>query len=456
MRIGGLAYLLGVALMGVTLSIELVLGIPFSFATIVLTGAALALAAVALRRPLARWRPELPDTRAQGVALVALAGAALVVVYLEALFRSARLSSLSAWDAWAFWVPKAKAIYFFGGLDEQFFRELANPSYPPLVPALEASAFHFMGSADVVTLHVQFWFFACGFAAAVAGLLAPRVSPYVLWPCIVLVLVTPRVVGRNLDPQADFLLDYFFALAALLVALWLVDREPWLLATASIFMAAALMTKREGQLLVACVVVAGAVASWRQWRYAWPRLALVAGVAVAALVPWRIWFSSRDLTGDLPSAGALALFHNFDRGWPAFQSAVTTLFDYDLWLVVVPLVGVGVLLAYLAGARTLPTYALTLYALVLARPRLGAVVVHGARASVRAGRGREPDRPALGLARRRLGGDPPAPARCRVARQPAGGGGVVRRVVPWLVVAAVVLAYPVTTLAQRRAELPDP
>ena len=237
MRIGGLAYLLGVALMGVTLSIELVLGIPFSFATIVLTGAALALAAAALRRPLARWRPELPDTRAQGVALVALAGAALVVVYLEALFRSARLSSLSAWDAWAFWVPKAKAIYFFGGLDEQFFRELANPSYPPLVPALEASAFHFMGSADVVTLNVQFWFFACGFAAAVAGLLAPRVSPYVLWPCIVLVLVTPRVVGRNLDPQADFLLDYFFALAALLVALWLVEREPWLLATASIFMA---------------------------------------------------------------------------------------------------------------------------------------------------------------------------------------------------------------------------
>ena len=174
-RIGGLAYLLGVALMGVTLSIELVLGIPFSFATIVLTGAALALAAVALRRPLARWRPELPDTRAQGVALVALAGAALVVVYLEALFRSARLSSLSAWDAWAFWVPKAKAIYFFGDLDEQFFRELANPSYPPLVPALEASAFHFMGSADVVTLNVQFWFFACGSPQRSRGC-SPRAS----------------------------------------------------------------------------------------------------------------------------------------------------------------------------------------------------------------------------------------------------------------------------------------
>jgi hypothetical protein len=365
-RSAGLAYFLGVGLMGTTLSIELVLGVPFSFATIVLTGVALGVAALALRRPLARWRPQLALGRVRGVGLVAVAFGALVVVYLEALFRSARLASLSAWDAWAFWVPKAKAIYFFGGLDEQFFRELANPSYPPFVPALEAAAFHFMGSADAVTLHVQFWFFACGFVAAVAGLLAPRVSPYALWPCLLLVLVAPRVVGRNLDPQADFLLDYFFALAALLVALWLVEREPWLLVAAGVLMAAAVMTKREGQLLVACVLLAGAIASWRQWRFAWPRLAVVAAVAIAALVPWRIWFSSRELTGDLPAAGALALFHNLDRGWPAFKSAATTLFDYDLWLIVVPLVGAGVVLAFLAGARLLPTYALALYALVLA------------------------------------------------------------------------------------------
>ena len=333
-RIGGLAYLIGVALVGVTLSIELVLGVPFSAATILLTGAALALAAVALRRTLARWRPELPDARAQGVWLVTLMGVALVVVYLEALFRSARLSALSAWDAWAFWVPKAKAIYFFGGLDEQFFRELANPSYPPLVPALEAAAFHFMGSADAVTLHLQFWFLACGFVAAVASLLAPRVHPLMLWPCLLLVLVAPRVVGRNLDPQADFILDYFFALAALLVALWLVDREPWLLMATALLMAAAVMTKRDGQLLVACIVLAGAIATWQQWRFAWPRLGLVAAVAIGMLVPWRIWYSSRDLTGDLPSAGALALFDNLDRGWPALESAITTVLDYDLWLVI--------------------------------------------------------------------------------------------------------------------------
>ena len=366
LRTAGLSYMIGVALLGALLSIELVLGVPFSLATVVLTGAVLAGAALVLRRPLARWHPEVPSERARGIGLVAIASGALIAVYLEALFRAGRLAGLSAWDAWAFWVPKAKAIYFFGGLDEQFFRELGNPTYPPLVPALEAATFHFMGSADAVTLHLQFWFFACGFVGAVASLLAPRVHAFALWPCLLLVLVAPRVVGRNLDPQADFLLDYFFALAALLVALWLVDREPWLLATASLFMGAAVLTKREGQLLVACIVVAGAVASWRQWRFAWPRLAIPAVFAIAAAVSWHAWFSSRHLSGDLPSGGALALFDDLDRGWPAFVSAVTTLFDYDLWLVIVPLVGVGVILAYLAGARTLPTYVLVLYALVLA------------------------------------------------------------------------------------------
>ena len=41
--------------------------------------------------------------------------AALVIVYFEALFRSGRLAGLFEWDGWAFWVPKAKAIYYFGG-----------------------------------------------------------------------------------------------------------------------------------------------------------------------------------------------------------------------------------------------------------------------------------------------------------------------------------------------------
>lgn len=363
-RDAGLAYMVGVALLGITLSIELVFGVPFTFATVVLTGVALVLVAAVLRGPLVSWRPAPTAAPTRGMAMVSAVFGLMIVVYLQALFRASRLSPLSAWDAWAFWVPKAKAIYFYGALDEQLFRELANPTYPPLVPAMEASAFLFMGAADVVTLHVQFWFFTCGFVAAVAGLLAPRIQPLLLWPFLLLVLVAPRVVGRTLDPQADFLLDYFFALAAVLVVLWLLEREPWLLATASTFLAGALLTKREGMLLVASIVVAALVASWHQRRFAWPRLALAAIAAAAVSVPWRMWFSSRELEGELPSAGVLALFDNLERTWPALEATTSIVFDYDLWLVIAPLAIVAVALAYLGGARVLPTYSIMLYGLV--------------------------------------------------------------------------------------------
>jgi hypothetical protein len=223
-----------------------------------------------------------------------------------------------------------------------------------------------MGSADVVTLHVQFWFFLTGFAAAVVGLLAPRVPHLLLWPFLILVLVAPRVVDRTLEPQADFLLDYFFALAALLVALWLLERRSWQIVCASLFLAGALVTKREGQLFAACIVVAALAASWPTRRFAWPRLGLAAACAVALAVPWRIWFLSHHLTGELPQSGVTGLLHTSDRAWPAFESVVSTVFDSDLWLVVPPLAAAAIVLAFLAGARVLPVYAALVYVVMVA------------------------------------------------------------------------------------------
>jgi hypothetical protein len=364
-RLAGLAYMLGIAALGVALTLVLVMGVPFSLATVLLTGLVLAAGGLGVGVRLGRPRPVLgPGPRRIGLAGAALA--ALVIVYLEALFRAARLSGLYAFDAWSFWVPKAKAIYFFGGLDEQFFSELPNPTYPPLVPTLEATAFHFMGSADVVTLHVQFWFLLAGFVAAVAGLLATRVPPVLLWTFALLALVSPRVVGRTLEPQADFTLDYLFALAALLVALWLLERRPWQLASATLFLGAIMLTKREGQLLAACVVAAALAASLREWRSAWPRLALVSACALAVALPWRVWYVSHDLTGEFPSSGVTGPLDNLDRAWPSLQSVLSAAFDADLWTVVLPLVIVALALAFVAGARVLPVYATFVYGLALA------------------------------------------------------------------------------------------
>jgi hypothetical protein len=364
-RLSGFAYMIGVAGLGVALSLELVVGVPVRLATVVLTCVALALAGLILGRLLGRDAPPLRRRVSFGLGLVSASYGALVAVYVEAVFRAGRLAPLSNYDGWAFWVPKAEAIYFFEGLDEQFFRELANPTYPPLVPALEAAAFHAMGSPDVVTLHVQFWFFLTGFVAAVAGLLAPRVHAALLWPVLLLVLVAPRVVARSLEPQADFMLDYFFALAALLVALWLVERRAWQLNVASLFLAGAMLTKRDGQLLAACVVVAALVASWGARRFAWPRIALAGGCALALAVPWRLWFTSRELHGELPASGFLGPFDHLDRPWPALQSVVRALLDFELWLLVLPLTGLAIALALLAGARVLPLYAALVYGLAV-------------------------------------------------------------------------------------------
>jgi hypothetical protein len=368
-RLAGLAYLLGVACVGVLLVNELVLGIPFAFATVVLTALIVFLAGVALGRALGRTLPPLRNPareRVRGPLLISAVGAGLVTVYLEALFRSGRLAGLSEWDSMAFWVPKAKAIYFFGGLDEAFFRTLAGPSYPPLIPSLEAASFEFMGSTDTVTLHLLFWFLFAGFIAAIAGLLAPRVPPLLLWPAVGLVLLAPRVYERVLDPQADFLLDYFWALAVLLIALWLLERRPWQIVLATLFLGAAMLTKREGYLLTACAIVAALLASRGEWRSVWPRLAIVGGCAVALTAPWRIWFESRHLPGEGAEAGGLGLLSHLDRLPSSTGLALESFFDPKRWLLVAPAVIIALCTAWLAGRRKLALYATLVYVLVLA------------------------------------------------------------------------------------------
>ena len=118
----------GVAALGVALSIELVLGVPFRLATVALTCVALTVAGLARGLGVGREHPFVRGGGSGGIGLVAAAYGALVVVYVEALFRAGRLAALSNYDGWGFWVPKAKAIYLFGGLDERFFRDLPNPT----------------------------------------------------------------------------------------------------------------------------------------------------------------------------------------------------------------------------------------------------------------------------------------------------------------------------------------
>jgi hypothetical protein len=86
---------------------------------------------------------------------------------------------------------------------------------------------------------------------------------------------------------------------------------------------------------------------------------------VALAIPWRFWFSSRDLEGEFPEAGVLGLLDHLDRPWPALTSVLGTAVDYDLWLLVLPLVAFAIVLAFVAGARLVPVYGLLLYGSML-------------------------------------------------------------------------------------------
>jgi hypothetical protein len=361
-RLLGVAYLLGVATTGAVWIFELVIGISFGLATII--GTAAVLVSIALfggyraghRLPPRSARWELPR-----LSLVGGVFTALIVVYLEGAFRSSRLAGLYQFDAWAFWVPKAKAIYYFGGFDEQFFRELINQAYPPLVPVQEAAAFHFMGAPDEVTLHLQFWFLLVGFITAVLGLLSGRVSPLFVWPPLLLMLVAPYVGGHFDHPTADFTLDELFAVAALLIGLWLIDRKDWQLVAAGVLLAGVMLTKREGYAFAASAIVAALVVTTRDRRAAWPKLIAVGVLAAVTTIPWRVLLAVRGLGGGGPEAGGTGLFSNLDRAWPSLRLALSTLFDYHLWLVVTPLAVVAILAAFAAGARVLPLYTALVY-----------------------------------------------------------------------------------------------
>lgn len=354
-RLAGLAYVLGVVAIGLLWSLLLIVAVPFSLGIVVGLPVVIAAgAAVAARRRGRPWPSRTPAGSHRRLVVTAF-GISASVLLLAGFFRAARLSGLYWWDAWSFWVPKAKAIYSFGSLDVGFFTTLPGSSYPPLIPVLDAAAFHVMGSADVVTLHVQYWLFGVAFVWALAGLLAERVRDWILWPFILLVLVAPRIGERFLVAEADLFLDYLFALASVLVLYWILDRERWQLAIAVALMSGMVLTKREGLLLAAVLVGAALLASARDWRAAWPALGVAAAAVAVVAAPWRVWYIAHGVAGEAPTDG-LDPTANAERLFPSFRLAFDVLLSSEYWSVLVSVALGALLLALLTRAYAVVVY----------------------------------------------------------------------------------------------------
>lgn len=348
-RLAGLAYLIGVAGIGAVWTLLLIVGVPFSLGLVIGLPLVVMLGAGFLARRRAPRRAVVERAKSQWTLAISTVGIAASGLLLMGSFRAARLSGLYWWDAWSFWVPKATAIYLLGEIDAGFFKELPAPAYPPLVPVLDAAAFHLMGSADVVTLHVQFWFFAVGFVWALAGLLVERAPAWIVWPFVLLILVAPRIGERFRIAEADLFLDCLFVIASVLVLFWILERERWQLVAAILLMSGMVLTKREGLLLVALLMIAAGIASARQWRSTWPALVGSALVVAVVAAPWRIWYTVHGVAGETPTEG-LAPTENVERLWPSLELAFDVLLSSKYWSVLIPVTIGALILAAFARA----------------------------------------------------------------------------------------------------------
>lgn len=332
--LGGVAYMCGLCSVSVLATLIPIYGGGLSAGVILALVAGVGvigvLVGVAKRRPLPVRESVRPP-----LDVVALVPMAVTGVLLALFFRVARIEPMTSWDAWAFWTTKAKAIYYFGGLDPTIFRQ-TWPSYPLLVPVLDAMNFRFMGSADTTALGVQWWLLAVGFVWAAAGLLRRVAPPRITWTFLALFAALPQLDDRLLERTADWPLDVFFGLAACAALAWVMTSESWLLAVFGLALAATLSTKREGQLLAVCLVIATFLA-----RPSRRRALAIVGIAIIAVVPdllWRQWWSSRHLAADTPPGGLVhATFANLGYAGSAFDLVARLLFDYHLWLGVAPL-----------------------------------------------------------------------------------------------------------------------
>jgi hypothetical protein len=338
----GLALMLGWTVTAVVVSLALTAGASASVAEI-LVGWALGagvLLLVGLRVPSAERAP-LGERRLTGRG-VALAAAAFVGAFLAELFRATRDSQTLHPDAWNFWLPKAETIAYFGGLDTQpgGFTSFTNADYPPLTPAMDAISFRFLGRVDPIALPAQHWVVAVAFFLAVAALLAPRVRPAFLWPGVAFAVMLPGFTGLIGSSLGDEPLAMLFTLCGVCFGLWLLGRDKRDLVLGAVFLAALSLTKNEGLMLSACLLLALFAVGLRRctWRLLLPLVLVVA----LPTVSWRLWLAANDVAAndayrfsDLIHLGYLS--DRLGRLGIALHGLVHYVFSTPRWLIAVPL-----------------------------------------------------------------------------------------------------------------------
>jgi hypothetical protein len=354
-RFVGLALALGWAVFAIVASGALVLGLSlFVWQIVALTGA-VAVAALLLQRERG-GEVALPEPAAMGWRGFLGAGAAAVLAsYLGLLvLRSLFAPADTNYDSWAFWLSKAQAIYFFGGLDTGpgGFTSFDNPEYPPAAPALDATVFRFAGGVETTALPFQHALLGGAFFVAAGALLSTRVQGWILWPSLLGLALAPNIAFYVEAALADLTVAFYIGLGAVACALWLIEEASGSLWLAGIFLAAASLTKTEGFMLSVVLVGALALASLVRPRRPWRSLLLLAAAPILALSLWKAWLAANDqplgsvLYSVSDALRPVYLAERLDRLTYAAGELIGLTFDPQRWLLIAPL-------ALLAGTLVL-------------------------------------------------------------------------------------------------------
>ena len=185
--------------------------------------------------------------------------------------------ALYEWDAWSFWIPKAKAIYYLRRASTSGSSPtLPGSSYPPLVPVLDAAAFHAHGqprrrhaARPVLVLRGRL---RRGRSPGCSRERVPRVDPLAVRAPP---LSSRRGLGRGSTitggrPPPRLPLR---ARRRSSSSSGSSTATRWRLVVATVLLCGMVLTKREGLLLGAVLLGARSLASAREWRSAWPRSA---------------------------------------------------------------------------------------------------------------------------------------------------------------------------------------
>lgn len=354
----GLAYLAGMAAVGVVLTWLLLAGASLAIWQFLVVCAVFAALVLVPRRRLEPMRP--PVDRWPLTPVLALLAAAFLVLLALDLYHQ----PLWTVDSWTIWTTKARSIVSLGRLDPAFLRSTVSPDYPILLPAVEAIDLRAMGR-DTVVLHLQFWLELAAFLVAAVDLLAGRVRSALLWPVVAALAVAPTVGIQSAYAYADVPLGVLVALCFVCAWRWTFEGDRFALGLLAVLGAGAVSTKSEGLFYVGGLFIV-VLALLRRTR---PRvLATLAAAAVAALgvVPWRIYTRVHDLHDWFGlNRGNPLVDRRIQRIPEAAVYLAKEIMDPTMWLLVSIFGLAAAALAWRAGRRREVALALTPLVLAL-------------------------------------------------------------------------------------------